>query len=377
MRRIYSLFFLLPLLAFAQAKLVVCITAQNDEETILRCLKSVEKFADYIYLADLGSTDETLQLAADFFDEGAVEGTIEKTERSLFASNREQTLENAKKTAGKLGYSLRQTYFLFLDAAMIAQFNEGWKKKDLVKNDGYRIYQKWPHLGHSRLCLSLIRGSLSWKQKGVLQDDWSAEAFQAEKLDSLAIENLAEPKPERLQKEIEQCKEVLAADPQNGKALLQLGFAYRSLKQFGDAAEAFNQRIQAGGDPEERWFSKYMIGRCQEEAGEWADALYWYLEAFEENTARGEPLLRISRHYRVRGENDLSYLFAKHGTRTQTGETGSLFDETPYNSYQLHEDLSIAAFYTQFKDDGFASADRVLLNPNTPWYGKDHTYRSE
>jgi glycosyltransferase involved in cell wall biosynthesis len=49
-------------------RISVCLITKDEEESIVRCLKSVRDVADEIILADTGSTDQTLRLAEPYVD---------------------------------------------------------------------------------------------------------------------------------------------------------------------------------------------------------------------------------------------------------------------------------------------------------------------
>lgn len=106
----------------------------------------------------------------------------------------------------------------------------------------------------------------------------------------------------------------------------------------------------------------FQLGEYYEAEGQWADALYWYLEAFQENPTVTDPIKKITQHYQKMGQNDLAYLFAKHGSLLE-----------PYN---FDEDLSIVSYYTPFKEDGYTAANNLLINRQVPGYIKSQTYRN-
>ncbi|GAA0084389.1 glycosyltransferase [Clostridium sp. MB05] len=72
--------------------LSVCIIARNEEENILRCLKSIEDIADEIILIDTGSIDNTITIAQKFNA-----NIIEFPWNNDFSLARNKALENATK----------------------------------------------------------------------------------------------------------------------------------------------------------------------------------------------------------------------------------------------------------------------------------------
>ena len=104
-----------------------------------------------------------------------------------------------------------------------------------------------------------------------------------------------------------------------------------------------------------------MMGKCFEEMHDWEQALYWYLEAYQSNPDRAETLQKIATHYRQQGQNDLAYLFAKSASTIPAPKENTLFIHETLYQYELDQELTISAYYTRFKEEGYASSDRLLL----------------
>ncbi len=125
----------------------------------------------------------------------------------------------------------------------------------------------------------------------------------------------------------------------------------------------FISSIYATNSIQDTWNSKYVLGNNYKQSGDWPNALYWYLEAFQENPEKSEPLQKISSYYRYLGEHHTAYLFAK---------LGSLL----FSSYQFEEDLSIVSFYIDHKEEGFIAASNLMTRKNVPWWVKDQASRN-
>ena len=100
------------------------------------------------------------------------------------------------------------------------------------------------------------------------------------------------------------------------------------------------------------------------------------MDTYQYHPSRAEPLHNVSTYYRKKGDHDLAYLFAKQGAKIPYPKNDILFVSHPVYDYQFDEEISIAAFYTQFKDEGFAAANRLILNKNVPEEIKEQTYRN-
>ena len=109
------------------------------------------------------------------------------------------------------------------------------------------------------------------------------------------------------------------------------------------------------------WYSKYLIGEMYEEMNFWDQALQWYLDAYQTLPERAEPLQKIAAHYRYSGQCNLSYLFAKRASLIPYPREHRLFVEHPVYDYLLDEDLSVAAYYTPYKEEGLHSRQSFNL----------------
>ncbi len=158
---------------------------------------------------------------------------------------------------------------------------------------------------------------------------------------------------------------LLSAESEDADFLFQMGETQQNNSQYKDAIIWYKLRLEKGGQKEQLWTSKYRLGQCYEALNEWHEALYWYLEAHQSNPGLLDPLLNIATYYRLHGENELAYIFAKHGSRF-----------LPNHAYQFEQELSIVAFYTRFKEDGYKAASDLLIRKDVPWHVKDQTYKN-
>ncbi len=109
---------------------------------------------------------------------------------------------------------------------------------------------------------------------------------------------------------------------------------------------------------------------------QWDQALQSYIDAYQFNPERAEPLQQISSYYRTKEQYNLAYLFAKQASHIPFPHHQILFINYPVYDYLIDQDLSIAAYYTSFKDDGYAATHRLTLKKNIPYYIKEQAYRN-
>src|ERR1700722_2568750 len=343
---------------------------KNHEEEIGRCLESVKDVIDCISICDTGSTDDTIKIVEQFMKKTGIPGKIYKLEKQDPRGSGTALVQKAQKTLQDLGFSLPQSYLLTLDAGMVLKASEAFVK-DTLEMDAYLILEKSSLLSYYNYTAHLLRASLPWESPGVVHTYWSyKEQHRSKKLHSLVIENQEDKDhyTDRLKQDARTLKQAIKEEPNNARYLFLLAQTHKCLKQYDEAMRWYKARIEKGGDREEIWFSKFMTGTCFEEMGEWDHALYWYLEAYQFNPNRSASLQKIATHYRLEGKNDLAYIFAKHGSRIPAPTDQILFSSPPLDDYKFDEELSIVAYYTHFKDEGFIAANDLALRRNAPWH---------
>lgn len=182
--------------------------------------------------------------------------------------------------------------------------------------------------------------------------------------------------PSEPQSLIAQLSKNLKENPNNENLIFQLAEAHYAQQQNGEAINHYKARIDKGGNREEVWASTYRIGEIYDRIGYWDLAFQWYLKAYQESPDRAEPLLKIARHYRLLGQNNLAYLYAKQGSRIPTPHENSLCFSPSVYDYELDEELSIVSFYTPYKEEGRKAAERLILKRRIPHSLKEQTYKN-
>jgi glycosyltransferase involved in cell wall biosynthesis len=361
-----------------QEKTHLCLTmiVKNESRIIERCLDSVKDIVDCISICDTGSTDNTIEIIEQFMQNNNIPGHVHRHAWKNFGHNRTLSSEAAIKTIEEFGFPLERTYLLLLDADMILEVGDGFNKNEL-KDDSYLIVQK--NFDLSCYNTRLILASMPWECVGVTHEYWSCKkANRIGKLQTLMIDDHEDggSKADKFERDIKLLTQGLKDEPDNERYMFYLAQSYKCLQQYAEAIRWFKARIQKGGWKEEVWYAKIMIGECYQQMGFWDHALHWYLEAYQYNPTRAETLQKIAQYYRVNGQNDLAYLFAKQGSLLPFPKDQILFISHRVYDYLLDEEVSVAAYYTPFKDEGFAAADRLAHKKDIPEDVKERTYKN-
>lgn len=362
--------------AFSNQPVKICLTmiVKNESKIIERCLNSAKEVVDCIVICDTGSTDNTVEIIQQFMKNTGIPGKIYQHQWKNFGHNRTLSVAAAKETLAELVYDLSHTYLLMLDADMLLQIKPDFEKQHLVA-DSYFINQKEDSLFYANL--RLLRASLPWISVGVTHEYWSSPfADYGKLLHSLEIDDRGDggAKADKFERDIKLLLKGLAEEPDNDRYMFYLAQSYYCIKEYEQSIKWYKKRIEKGGWEEEVWYSKYMIGENYREWGQWENALAWYLEAYQDNPARAEPLQRIASYYRLNGKNELAYLFAKLGSAIPFPKEQILFISHPVYQYQFDEEISIAAFYLGKKEEGLLASNRLVLKKEVPHHIKHQAY---
>lgn len=356
----------------------ICLTmiVKNEEKVIERCLNSVKDLVDCISICDTGSTDNTVQIIENYMQKTGIPGKVHRHEWKNFGHNRTLSAEAAQQLLKQLDFSLNTTYLLFLDADMILERSPNFSK-DALLEDAYQLPQK--SQVHSYYNMRLVRASLPWKCVGVTHEYWASSIPCREaKLQTLNIDDRNDGgcKADKFERDIKLLTQGLKDEPDNVRYMFYLATSYDCLKNFDEAIKWYEARIAMGGWNEEIWYSKYMIGQCYEAMNQWDQALIYYLDAYQFNPERAETLQQISKYYRLHEQYNLAYFFAKQGSRIPYPTQQILFISYAVYDYLLDEDLSLSAYYTPFKEEGYAATNRLMLKKDIPQYVKDQAYKN-
>ncbi|MBA2727712.1 MAG: glycosyltransferase [Parachlamydiaceae bacterium] len=369
-------FLLFPILQGEDPKICLTMIVRNEEKIIARCLDSVKDIVDCISICDTGSTDNTVQIIKQYMQAHGIPGKIYNHKWKNFGHNRTLSAEAAKQTLTSLNFPLDNTFLLFLDADMMLQVDPAFSKSSL-KMDTYLISQK--QSSYAFYNVRLVRASLPWKSVGVTHEYWACNTpCREELIQTLLIDDRDDGgfKSDKFERDIKMLKQGLQEEPENERYIFYLAQSYICLKQYEDAIKWYNKRIAKGGWIEEVWYSKFMLGQCYEGLGLWDFALEYYLDAYQFNPDRSETLYQISRYYRLNKQNHLAYLFAKQGSRVPYPHEQRLNISYPVYSYLFDEDISVSAYYTPFKEEGYAATNRLMLKKDIPSHIKEQAYKN-
>jgi tetratricopeptide (TPR) repeat protein len=96
---------------------------------------------------------------------------------------------------------------------------------------------------------------------------------------------------------------------------------------------------------EERFMVHYRYARALEDLGRWDQAEGHYLKAIAQRPHRAEPLMRLAYHYWNAGNNELCFMFARRAAELPYPEHDLLFIEKELYLFDRYDLLSQVAWY--------------------------------
>lgn len=368
---IFIFYFLMACAHIVHAQICLVLVVRNDEMVIERMLNSVKDVIHSICVCNVGSQDNTLSLLHAFTLETGIPITVVHAENdqhnywTCAVQAAQSMLEQTKNDADD--YLLVVESGKWVTGASILPHVS-------LKADAYSCVNKKQSLGYSKKNLHLLKASMQWNNQGLIDPEWvSSGSLCVEELDGFEIEEIEET--DYVKKSVLKTVDSLKgnSDP---KSLLHLALAHKALQKQEIAIQLFKNHIERESDREAAWLSHYMIGECYEALKEWELALDWYLQAYQYDPNRGEPLYRLAVHYRHKGDNHIAYLFAKQGTRVDISKNQKIKPIPSLCSFQFDEELSITAYYTKYMHEGDAALNDLLLRKEVPWHIRDQAYKN-
>ena len=323
---------------------------KNESKIIKRLLESVYSIIDTYCICDTGSTDNTCEIIETFFEEKNIKGKIVKEPFRNFEHNRNFALKSA------LGMS---DYVLLLDADMRLQLNN-FNKSILKTADAFLLFQG--NLTFFYQNVRIVKNSPSFFYIGVTHEYLNVPDENVKSVlnkDNIFIVDIGDGccKHDKYERDIKLLSNYLLENPDNDRTLFYLANSYFDNGNFDQAIENYQKRIKVGGWIEEVYYSYYRIGKCYEQKKDFANAIYYWFEAFNYHDERLESIYQIVNYYRVIGKQKLSYALIqmikerleKHKNNNTIRHSYLFLDDEPYK-YKFDYEISILAFYLKIKN---------------------------
>ena len=314
---------------------------KNENKIIRRLLESVLPIIDTFCICDTGSTDNTCEIIADFFEMNGIKGKIISEPFKNFEHNRNFALFSC------IGLS---DYILLLDADMILDIRN-FNKSMLSFSDSFNVLQGSDNFYYQNM--RIIKNNGLYKYVGVTHEyidtPSNNRTINFDKT-QLFIKDYGDggSKCNKYERDVSLLTTGIAKDPTNGRYHFYLANSYHDLGKNEEAIEIYKKRIEFGGWNQEIWYSYYRIGLCYKNMGKMSDAIYFWLEGYDYLPERLEALYEIIHYYRVKGKQRLMieyYKICKNILDKKENIDNYLFLQSCIYLYKIYYEYTICAAY--------------------------------
>src|ERR1700675_4659791 len=165
----------------------LCMIVRSERLVIERCLDAAWPLVDAISVCDTGSGDGTPGIIAAWLAAHRIAGRVHRHRWRDFGHNRTRSIQAAQRMLRRLGWDLRRTYLLFLDADMVLEIDPSFRRAAL-EADVYRVVQRNGRLLYPNV--RLARASLDARFVGSTHEYFSAPSgTREETLATLSIDD--------------------------------------------------------------------------------------------------------------------------------------------------------------------------------------------
>jgi hypothetical protein len=326
------------------SKVCLNMIVKNESKIIERLIQSVLPFIDTYCICDTGSTDNTMEIIQNVFDNAKISGKIIEEPFRDFGYNRSHALTAC--------HDLEADYILLLDADMIFTCflsPEDFKVRLRIA-DAHHVLQ-----GNDTFLYKntrIVRNRPGFTYWGVtheyVQTPENTKYNQFDKTE-LFIRDIGDggAKNDKFLRDIRLLTQGLVDIPNNDRYTFYLANSYRDSNQTELAIETYKKRIEIGGWIEEIWYSYYQIGICYKRINDMPNAIYYWMEGYNKHPERIENLYEIVKYYRVEGKHQLAYFFYDIANNSRNKKTSwdNLFLQKDIYDYLLDYELSIFGYY--------------------------------
>jgi len=334
----------------------LCMIVKNEAKVIGRLADSVRGIIDHWVICDTGSTDGTPEKVEEVF--AGIPGELFHDEWVDYGTNRTKMLERARG---------RADYLLILDADHTLRIEGRLPRLDA---EAYALLVD-ESLAH--WVPRLVRGDLEWRYVGAAHEYITCDQpHRTEVLPLLIVEHHADGgnQSDKLTRERDLLVSDLEKDPENPRTVFYLAQTYRVLGETDRAIEFYQRRIGLGGWHEELFYSMFQHASLVAER-DWDAAVPLFLEAFEFEPGRAEPLHALAAGFRERHQYQVAAMFAVRGMHIAQPPRG-LFVHRDVYEWGLEYEWSVCAFRLGEFAGALRASDHLLANHHLPEAFRDY-----
>lgn len=370
-----------PLRASKSYKICLVMILKNESKIIKRCIEACKGIIDAVCVTDTGSTDNTIQVVKDVCDDMKLPCKVYESTWLNFGHNRTESYKNAREWLLTNEDTIDKWYGLLLDADMILENRKNkFNVSQLHGHDSINLIQYNNSLSYDNV--RLIRMKETWNCRGVTHEYWecTSKNLKSYRLETLKINDIGDggAKADKFERDVRLLEQGIKDEPNNVRYYFYLAQSYRDSNNIDKAIELYQKRVSMGGWQEEVFFSKFMIAELYLRKGEEDKAVKAYLDCYEYYPKRIEPLQRLAKYYRLKGENNKSMIYCLMALDTPYPKDDVLFVEKIAYEYYIQEETSIVGYYTRYRDTiAYQCLAKLLFSKGTPSYLVNQSRRNE
>lgn len=343
----------------------ICLNSivKNESAVILRMLQSVVSIVDTYCICDTGSTDNTIDLIKNFFDERSIHGVVISEPFIDFQHNRNVALKACE------GMS---DYVLLVDADMVLNVLD-FNKNELENNHIYSILQGNHSFYYPNI--RIIKNDGTSKYIGVTHEYLDFRPNHTHVIldkTKLFITDIGDggSKSDKVDRDIRLLKGDLEENPNNPRSYFYLANTYFDSNQLDESIPYYLKRIEIGGWDQEIWYSYYRLGEIYKRKDDIQKAITYWMEGFSVLPERLENIYKIINYYRLAGKNKLAYTYInlikdfliKH--KENNIRDSYLFMENDVYTHLIDYEIVIISYYNGNKNVNLPVLSILQSNAN-------------
>ncbi len=356
----------------------ICLNmiVKNEAHIIRETLESIYKYIDYYVINDTGSTDNTVEVIRDYFNEKNIRGEIHEHEYRTcqchtgiykkykwfhFGWNRSYAL---KLCEGKSDY----IWVIDADDILVGDLKFPVLKEDsylLTYGSGFTYQRAQIFRNDTNLNWHYVNGKHEYPDcnkknysKGFITGDYY--------IDSRRLGDRSKD-PMKYLNDARDIEEELQVNPNDVRNMFYCAQSYFDAGDMNNAIKWYKKRIASGGWYEEIFYSYYKIANASENLGaSWKEIERAYLDAYNYCKFRAEPLHNIAKIYNHKKDFQNAYRYGKMAEKISYPEKCILFIFKDVYDYKIKDELAISAYYVGKYHESYSINKKLLESDLVP-----------
>lgn len=344
----------------------ICLNmiVKDESHIIERTLNNLTTYIqfDYWVICDTGSSDNTISLIKQFFENKNIPGELVEEEWRDFAYNRTKAIEYAKNKAD---------YLFIFDAD--DTINGDFKLPSILNKDKYSLKYSC-HVNNSPITWyrgQIISTNINWKYKGVLHEFLvndtvinGSEDIEGNYFVTGSHDGNRSKDPQKWQKDALILENAFNDEKDimlKGRYAFYCGQSHKCYGNKEKSIEWYKKVLDLNNWNQEKYYSAYTIGFLNNQLGNIDSAIKYYLLSDKYDKDRIEGIVSLVELFYNKGYHILvNSLYHKYKNYSKPTHKLFLFDEK-YND-ELEYYNSISAFYSNDLESGYLCCKKIISN---------------